>query len=55
MAEVEYFHMLFDQHEVVLSNNAETEPLYPGPEALKSVGPAAVAEIHAQHARPLLF
>ncbi|WP_225612310.1 Hint domain-containing protein [Paracoccus sp. PAR01] len=45
VAEVEYFHMLFDRHEVVLSNGAETESLYPGPEALKSVGKAAVEEI----------
>ncbi|MDT1063914.1 Hint domain-containing protein [Paracoccus sp. CPCC 101403] len=46
MAEVEYFHMLFDQHEIVTSNGAETESLYPGPQALKSVGPAAVQEIY---------
>lgn len=42
---VEYFHMLFDRHEVVFSNGAETESLYTGPEALKSVGPAAQEEI----------
>lgn len=47
MAEVEYFHMLFDQHEVVLSNGAETESLFTGPEALKSVGREARAEIFA--------
>ncbi|WP_312527073.1 Hint domain-containing protein [Paracoccus sp. (in: a-proteobacteria)] len=43
--EVEYFHILFENHEVVLSNGAETESLYTGPEALKLVGPAARAEI----------
>lgn len=45
LQEVEYFHMLFDRHEIVISNGAETESLYTGPEALKSVGPAARAEI----------
>ena len=45
LAEVEYFHLLFDQHEVVISNGAETESLYTGPEALKSVGRQAVQEI----------
>ncbi|WP_294925589.1 Hint domain-containing protein [uncultured Paracoccus sp.] len=42
---VEYFHMLFDRHEVVVSNGAETESLYTGPEALKALPPAAVEEI----------
>ena len=44
---LEYFHMLFDRHEVVISNGAETEPLYPGPEALNTVGAAALDEILA--------
>lgn len=44
---VDYVHMLFDRHEIVLSNGAETESLYTGPEALKSVGPAAREEIFA--------
>ena len=44
---MEYFHILFDRHEVVISNGAETESLYTGPEALKSVGEAARAEIFA--------
>ncbi|SDE83846.1 Hint domain-containing protein [Paracoccus isoporae] len=43
--EVEYFHILFDRHEVVISNGAETESLYTGPQALKSVGEAALEEI----------
>lgn len=47
LEEVEYFHLLFDQHEVVVSDGAETESLYTGPEALKSVGPAACEEIFA--------
>jgi hypothetical protein len=45
MESVEYFHLLFDRHEVVISNGAETESLYTGPEALKSVGKAAQEEI----------
>ncbi|UFS65776.1 Hint domain-containing protein [Paracoccus denitrificans] len=45
LQEVEYFHMLFDRHEVVLSNGAETESLYTGAEALKAVGKAAAEEI----------
>ncbi|RJE78798.1 hemolysin [Paracoccus sp. JM45] len=42
---VEYFHFMFEQHEVVIANGAETESLFTGPEALKSVGPAARKEI----------
>lgn len=44
-SEVEYFHILFDQHEILLSNGAETESLYTGVEAMKSVGAAAREEI----------
>ncbi|RMC32441.1 Hint domain-containing protein [Paracoccus alkanivorans] len=44
--EVAYYHMLFDQHEIVISNDAETESLYPGPHVLESVGPEAVREIY---------
>lgn len=44
---VEYFHILFDRHEIVISNGAETESLFTGPEALKALGPAAVEEIFA--------
>ena len=43
--EVEYFHLLFDQHEIVRSNGAETESLYTGAHALKAVGVAAREEI----------
>ena len=45
--DVEYFHMLFDQHEIVFSNGAPTESLFTGPEALKSVAPEARAEIQS--------
>ncbi|AGT11028.1 Hint domain-containing protein [Paracoccus aminophilus] len=44
---VTYVHFLFDKHQIVLSNGAETESLFTGPEALKSVGPAARDEILA--------
>lgn len=44
---VEYFHFLFDRHEIVLSNGAETESLYTGAEALKALGAAARDEIFA--------
>lgn len=45
MAAVEYFHMLFDRHEIVVSNGAETESLYTGPMALLSVSAEAKEEI----------
>ncbi|MTH34205.1 hemolysin [Paracoccus limosus] len=44
---VEYFHILFDRHEIVVSNGAETESLFTGPEALKAIGPEAAEEIFA--------
>ena len=44
-AGVEYFHFMFKQHEVVIANGAETESLFTGTEALKSVGAAAREEI----------
>lgn len=45
VAGVEYFHMLFERHEVVIANGAESESLFTGPEALKMVGKAAREEI----------
>ena len=42
---VEYFHFIFDQHEVVYANGAETESLYPGPEVVKMIGNAAMEEL----------
>ncbi|WP_237168451.1 Hint domain-containing protein [Paracoccus shandongensis] len=38
---VTYVHLMFAAHEVVLSNGAETESLYPGPQALLALGDAA--------------
>lgn len=43
--DVEYFHFIFDRHEIVVSNGAETESLYTGPVALRSVSPEALEEI----------
>lgn len=43
--ELHYFHLMFERHEVIYSNGAETESLYTGEQALKSVGPAAREEI----------
>lgn len=40
-----YWHMLFDRHEVVCANGIWAESLFLGPEAVKSIGAAAVAEI----------
>ena len=45
LAEVTYHHIMFDRHEVVLSNGAETESLFTGPEALKSVSAEQRGEI----------
>lgn len=44
---VEYFHILFDRHEVVFANRAAAESLYTGPEGLKGLGQAALDEIFA--------
>jgi len=43
--DIEYFHLLFDRHEVINAEGAPTESLYTGPEALKAVGPEAREEI----------
>ena len=44
---VEYFHILLDRHEVVFAEGAPAESLFTGPEAIKSVGAAAMLEITA--------
>lgn len=44
---VTYVHFLFDDHQIVVSNGAETESLHPGAQTMKSVGPAAREEIFA--------
>lgn len=43
--EVTYVHLLFDRHEILLSEGVLTESLHTGPEALQSIGPEARQEI----------
>ena len=45
--EVTYVHFLCDTHQIVYSNGAETESLYTGAEALKTIPEGARAEIFA--------
>ena len=42
---VDYFHLLFDQHEIIFAEGAPTESLFTGPEALRSISPEARYEI----------
>lgn len=42
---VVYGHLLFDRHEILISNGAASESFFTGPEAMKSVGPIAQQEI----------
>ncbi|PTQ71276.1 Hint domain-containing protein [Celeribacter persicus] len=44
---VTYWHILFDDHEVIYANGALTESLYTGPEAIKMMTPEQKAEITA--------
>ena len=44
---VDYYHLLFDRHEVVLSNGMPSESFYPGDEALKNIAPEVRAELGA--------
>ncbi|MCJ8139543.1 Hint domain-containing protein [Falsirhodobacter halotolerans] len=45
--EVEYFHMMFSQHEVVYANGLLSESLYLGPVSMQALEPAAREEISA--------
>ena len=47
LAEVEYFHMLFDTHQIVHANGARAESFHPGDAALDAVTQDARAEILA--------
>ncbi|MBT3141137.1 hemolysin [Phaeobacter gallaeciensis] len=42
---VEYWHILFDDHQVIWSNGTPSESLFTGPEALKAVSPDGREEI----------
>lgn len=44
---LEYFHLLFDTHEVIYAEGAPTESLYLGQEALRALPAAALEEITA--------
>ncbi len=43
--DLRYFHLMFDAHELVRANDAPSESLYLGQEALKALGPEARAEL----------
>ncbi len=45
VVDVEYFHLLFDQHRIVYAEGSPTESLFTGSEALKTLSPAAQKEI----------
>ncbi|WP_300074499.1 Hint domain-containing protein [uncultured Ruegeria sp.] len=45
--EVEYFHILFDKHEVIFAEGCPSESLYTGPEALKALSQDVREEIFA--------
>ncbi|MFN3525004.1 MAG: Hint domain-containing protein [Paracoccus sp. (in: a-proteobacteria)] len=42
---VTYWHLLFARHQILLSENAWSESLLPGPQALRAFGPQARAQI----------
>lgn len=44
---VTYWHLLFARHQILLSENAWSESLLPGPQALRAFGPQARAQIAA--------
>lgn len=46
IAQVEYWHFMFDKHQVVYAEGAAAESLFTGPEALRAVGPDALREIY---------
>jgi len=45
LSEVEYFHILFDDHQIIFSNGAPTESLYLGAHALSAMSSEAFNEI----------
>jgi len=47
LCEVVYVHFLCSQHEVVFAEGAQTETLFPGPQALKTLNAGALKEILA--------
>ncbi len=45
--EVEYIHLMFDRHEIILAAGAPTESLYTGPHAREAMGREAVEELES--------
>lgn len=45
--QVEYFHMMFDQHEIVIANGAESESFFVGPVVMQGMSSTAREEILA--------
>lgn len=45
LTDVGYFHLVFDDHEIILAEGAETESLLIGPGIMKSLGAEAVKEL----------
>lgn len=43
---VTYHHLLFDQHEIIMANDAESESLFNGPQAVETIGAQAFEEIN---------
>lgn len=44
---VVYYHVMLDQHGILIANGCESESFYPGPEALKMVGEVARQKLSA--------
>lgn len=44
---VTYYHVLFDDHEIIRANGSWSESFHPGAEGLKAIDPAAKAELFA--------
>ncbi|NNL19122.1 MAG: Hint domain-containing protein [Boseongicola sp.] len=45
---VDYFHLLFDQHQIILTNGAETESFYPGLWSFRLIGEGSVEALLEQ-------
>ncbi len=46
-AQVEYFHLMFDAHQIIFANGAPTESFFPGTEAMDALDPAQREELDA--------
>ena len=53
MQPIEYYHVLFDAHEIMFTEEAPTESFYPGPYSMRELGDAARVEL--QKLFPELF